>query len=113
MCFRCVLVCSAYMLRGSALHVHVHGDGHLPVHTEEAPAKRLASKFPVIHFINGFMQPLPFFFSLFLLCPHPPLNYIHLFDFYSRHYIYEHVIFSQIITTWSKALRTGKLSSLD
>lgn len=42
-CFRCVLVCSAHMLRGSALHVHVHGDGHLPVHPEEAALKRLAS----------------------------------------------------------------------
>lgn len=39
--FRCVPVCSAHMLSGSALYVHVHGDGNLPIHTEEAQAKRL------------------------------------------------------------------------
>lgn len=40
LCFRCVPVCSAHMLSGSALYVHVHGDGNLPIHTEEAAVKR-------------------------------------------------------------------------
>lgn len=55
--FRRVLVCGAHMLGGSALHVHVHGDGHLPVHTEETQAERFASTFPAIHLINGLMPP--------------------------------------------------------
>lgn len=40
-CFRRVPVCSADLLSGSAVYVHVHGDGNLPVHTEEAEVKRL------------------------------------------------------------------------
>lgn len=40
--FRCVPVCGPHLLGGSALYVHVHGDSNLPVHTEEAEAKRLA-----------------------------------------------------------------------
>lgn len=40
LCFRCVPVCSADLLSRSAVHVHVHGDGDLPVHTEEAEVKR-------------------------------------------------------------------------
>lgn len=41
-CFRCVPVCSADLLSGPAVHVHVHGDSDLPVHTEEAEVKRSA-----------------------------------------------------------------------
>lgn len=111
MCFRCILVCSAHMLRGSALHVHVHGDGHLPVHTEEAPVKRLASKFPVIHLISGFMPPLFQYPTSIIFCVHPPRITL-IFEVHSRYYISEHVISLQIITTWLKALRTGKRLSL-
>lgn len=110
-CFRCILVCSAHMLRGSALHVHVHGDGHLPVHTEEAPVKRSASKFPVIHLITGFMPPLFQYPTSIIFCVHPPRITL-IFEVHSRYYISEHVISLQIITTWLKALRTGKLLSL-
>lgn len=42
-CFRCVPVCSADLLCGSAVHVHVHCDHNLPVHTEETEAKRSAA----------------------------------------------------------------------
>lgn len=100
------------MLRGSALHVHVHGDGHLPVHTEEAPVKRSASKFPVIHLITGFMPPLFQYPTSIIFCVHPPRITL-IFEVHSRYYISEHVISLQIITTWLKALRTGKLLSLE
>lgn len=43
MCFRCVPVCGADLFSGPAVHVHVHGDGNLPVRTEEAEVKRLAA----------------------------------------------------------------------
>lgn len=42
-CFRCVPVCGADLFSGPAVHVHVHCDGNLPVHTEEAEVKRLAA----------------------------------------------------------------------
>ena len=42
-CFRCVPLRRADLLGGPAVHVFVHRDGDLPVHTQEAEVKRLAS----------------------------------------------------------------------
>ena len=42
-CSRCVPVCRADLLGGPAVHVFVHCDGDLPVHTQEEEVKRLAS----------------------------------------------------------------------
>lgn len=43
-------MCGAHLLRGSALHVLVHSDGNLPIHTEKAEVKRSAITPKTAHF---------------------------------------------------------------
>lgn len=82
-CFRCVPVCGADLFSGPAVHVHVHCDGNLPVHTEEAEVKRLAAT-----------------------STQPSINNHCLLTSY---YVSKCVISLQTTTIWSKAPKIGKI----
>lgn len=79
-------MCSADLLSGSAVHVHVHRDSDLPVHTEEEEAKRSAA------FQSSLLVTLFFFLSM-----------VSSFSNNSP------ILSLQTVTTWSKARKTGKV----
>lgn len=83
-------MCSADLLSGSAVHVHVHRDSDLPVHTEEEEAKRSAA-FQSSLLVTLFDIAVFFFLSM-----------ISSFSNNSP------ILSLQTITTWSKAHKTGK-----
>lgn len=64
--FRCLPVCGAHLLSGSALHVPVHSDGNLPIRTEEAEVKRSAITLKQLHF-DPFLIYHTFIFPVFSL----------------------------------------------
>lgn len=94
-CSRCVPVCGVDLLSGSAVHVHVHCDGNLPVHTEETETKRSAPT------LISYQWNIVFPSSYNLLLPPFQPKLTQLF------------ISLQIITFWSKALKTGTMSRQD